>query len=302
MKQLFTLFLYFLLPLPFLYAQSPAAASAKEPLAGERSFWDEPQHKKAYIRQHNIRKIEVQTYDQAEPEEAHLQAISVYEYSDKFNLTQLIETQAEDTSRICKFRYTENGTLTWKYISDKSDQKTYKSGYRFNRNQTVFQVKSYEMLPQDQVMLLDTRQYVYDDEGRLSAIRCLENDRLLRVHRFGYDSQGRVIQERFETREGDLARQVDYVYDDTGRPQRITTLHAATNEQQAYVYAYDEKGLQTRIEWWTNDQIKGSVDYAYDESGKLTHMNRVMQPSSGDEPQASLQVYRYETDDNRGTD
>ena len=280
MKRIFTFLLF--ASCIFCYAQ---------PSFFQTQFqWDEPEFPQEFLQKYQIKSIKVQTYHNQDAPTGAVASGALYEYDDKGNLIQMIETQYDDTSKIHDFLYSDRGVLRWQKVVDKVWNKTYRSGYRFTSNRTVFQVKSYEMLNNDEKMLLDTRQYVYDEDSLLIEILCYENNRLMRVHKFSYDEQGRTIKERFENGEKDLIKEVSYKYDDHDNIIRMVMQDENTND---YSYQYNQDNLPTEVSWKRNDQDKGLVKYSYNEEGMLTQMQRKVYATPS-QSQGVLQVFSYE--------
>lgn len=253
--------------------------------------WDEPDFDQEFLLRNKVKSIKVQTYTNPDAPKGTVASGAVYEYDSDGNLIQMVETQYDDTSRIHDFLYSDRGVLRWQKVVDKVWNKTYRSGYRFTRNKTVFQVKSYEMLNNDEKMLLDTRQYVYDDDSLLIEIRCRENDRLMRVHKFTYDEKQRMTKEQFENGAGDTLKQVLYVY---GKDDNILRITIEDTQKHDYIYTYNEAGDPTAVTWKQNNIDKGIVTYAYDnKTGMLTEMQRKVF-ATPTQSQGVLQVFSYE--------
>lgn len=252
--------------------------------------WDEPDFDQEFLQRYNIKSIKIQTYRNQDQVKGKVSSGAFYEYDTNGNLIQMVETQYEDTSRIHDFLYSDRGVLRWQKVVDKVWNKTYRSGYRFTRNKTVFQVKSYELLNNDEKMLLDTRQYVYGKDSLLTQILCRENNILTRVHSFTYDDKQRVIKEVFKNKNGDLIKEVSYEYDEKDNITRIITKDTHKHE---YMYAYNPAGHPTKVVWKEDDQQKGTVSYSYNEQGMLLQMQREVF-ATPTQKQGIVQVFSYE--------
>ena len=253
--------------------------------------WDQPEFPQEFLQKYQIKSIKVHTYHNQDAPIGAEASGAFYEYDTQGNLIQMVETQYDDTSKIHDFLYSDRGVLRWQKIVDKVWNKTYRSGYRFTGNKTVFQVKSYQMLNNDEKMLLDTRQYVYDDDSMLVKILCFENDRLMRVHKFTYDDQKRTVKERFENGEEGLIKEVSYAYDEEGNIVRMT-MQDETHKND-YSYTYNKDNQPETVSWKKDDIDKGLVKYTYNEAGMLQQMQRKVYASPS-QSQGILQVFSYE--------
>ncbi|MCB0843602.1 MAG: hypothetical protein KDE26_10150, partial [Bacteroidetes bacterium] len=208
-------------------------------------------------------------------------------------LVQVVEVKSKDTSRVHEYLYTERGVLGWKVMRDKTWNKEYKQGYRFNPNKTVFQEKSYEMLHNDEVMLLNTKQYIYDDDSVLVAIKWMENNRLVKTHKYEYDENHNLLAEIFENGSGELIKKVDYNYNAMGLIARVTT-EKPDYPLEEFVYNYDVNGKTSQVLWRTGGELKGKVSYSYDQNGVLAKLDREMYQNTRNQPSHVCQVYQYE--------
>lgn len=259
------------------------------------SSWFAPKFDQSFVSRNGIKTIHIRSYTSVQsPVDRYLSGCT-YEYDVKGNLVQLVEIQAKDTSRVHDFIYTERGRLGWKKLTDKVWDKEYKSGIRLNKSQDVYQVKSYEMLENDEVMLLETRQYVYNADSLLIGIKFLENNRLIKTHKYEYDKNGRVAKEIFENRTGSEIKSVSYKYNERGKTTYMAILTGKDKElsKQEYMYAYNKNGQQSEVKWVDNEVLQGTVNYIYDDNGMLTQMHRVMNPE-GSVSANFFQMVRYE--------
>jgi hypothetical protein len=282
MKHLYTLAFFLLCCIFALPAQMALEAPSAQ--------WESPEFRAPFLRRHKIKSIQIQT-EQTRPGAGVRQSQTLYAYNDRAQIATQIDLQGQDTSFIHRYHYNDRGTLVWKQTIDKVWDKNYRSGYRFTGNQTVFQVKSYELLRNDERMLLDTRQYIYDADSLLVAIRSLEQNRVVRVERFRYTEAGQIAQEVQENAAGDTLRSVSYRYDAQGR---ITYTLTETTRREAFHYAYAESGQPLRIEWLEDDQPRGVANYTYDDRGFLIQLDRELVPRPG-QPSHIRQTFAYET-------
>ena len=254
---------------------------------------DEPDFDRFFLRRNQIKAIHVKSYlNQEKPAGAPTKGI-YYEFDSTGNLIQMVEIQKEDTSQILDYDYNNHGLIRWIFKENKINKKTYKSGYRFNENKTIFQVKSYEMLSNDALMLLESKQYVYDADSNLVAILCLQNDQLIQKHTFERDEKGRVISESFTKPDGEVRKKVSYTYNSKDQFTSITTV--INGQTREYQYVYNDLGKPLQIRWLENEAQRGLVDYSYNDKGFLTRMNRITSEPGTDKSRFYLQVYEYET-------
>ncbi|MFK7920854.1 MAG: hypothetical protein AB8H47_02810 [Bacteroidia bacterium] len=239
-----------------------------------------------------IQSIEVKSFEETPKIKQPLQA-TVYNYDPRGNLVHVIETQQKDTSRIQNFTYSKSGILTSKVVTDRVWDRNYKSWYRFNRMRKVYQVKSYELLRNNETMLLDTKQYVYNEDSLLTAIRFLENNRLLRTQEYEYDERARVISEAFINRSNLQERKILYTYNDDNQLTRVKTVTGETNVSE-YIYVYNEFGNPVEVQWRENGLLIGTVTYDYNDKGLLTRMQRSV--NEADSPESVyVRVFDYKT-------
>ncbi|RMG54269.1 MAG: hypothetical protein D6722_29280 [Bacteroidetes bacterium] len=266
------------------YVSLPAQVETEFPM------WESPEFSTTFLRRHRIKAVRVTTEHERPGKKVH-QSQAHYAYNERAQLAEHIEWQGPDTSFIHRYHYNERGVLVWKQTTDKVWKKNYRSGYRFTSNQTIFQVKSYELLRNDERMLLDTRQYIYDTDSQLVAIRSMEQNRVVRVQRYTYTPEGQIAQEILENASGDTIRSVSYRYDAQGR---IVYTQTDAARRQTFHYAYADNGQPLRIEWLEDDQPRGVAHYTYNEEGFLVQLDRELVPQPG-QPTHIRQTFSYET-------
>ncbi|MEZ4829660.1 MAG: hypothetical protein R3C61_25740 [Bacteroidia bacterium] len=258
----------------------------------EKIKWDTPQFPRSFILRKDIKAIHVKSFVGKSTPAGVSDSGVTYEYDTKGNLIQVVEVASKDTSRIYDYKYTASGVLGWQHLKDNVWNKSYKSGYRFNSHRKVFQVKSYEMLHNNEVMLLHTKEYVYDDDSTLIAVRWMENNRVVKVNRYEYE-KGMIKAESFENGNGDLIKKILYDYNSDGLIAMVTTKNEQSTLGEQYVYDYNTRGDITRVAWKSEGSLRGTVTYTYDNMGMLVKMNReIIDPRS---QEANLcQVFEYE--------
>lgn len=243
-----------------------------------------------FLMRNKIRAVEVSTYAGTDVAKTAPASSITYTYDTGGKLIKSEEKQKTDVSRVNEFTYTENGTLAWKQTTDYVVKRNFRTGYRFNGNQTVFQVKSYEMLSNNQKLLLDTRQYVYTQDSLLSEIRWVENNRVTRSQLFSYDKEGRITAETHVDAAGKQVKKVSYVYD---TQFRITALRIEdAGSFRDFAYQYDPRGNPVKIEWSENNIVRGTITYTYDERGLPALATRTLNPGTKVSA-VSTHVYRY---------
>ncbi|RMG23745.1 MAG: hypothetical protein D6730_13915 [Bacteroidetes bacterium] len=206
----------------------------------------------------------------------------IYELDQEGRLHRSLEIENDDTVRITTYLYTESGVKNWELIDDLSWNKSYKIGYRFDSDMNVYQVKSYEMINEQDAMLLHTRNYVYNPNGKLQAIRFIERDRLVKLRTYAYDREGHTTG-IFEVDANNTPLQ-STMYSYNNRGQLVLVSHQNTEEgsQQEYRYLYGQSGKLEQIEWKENGILKGVANYFYDENQRLIGMETRMNPQQNE--------------------
>jgi len=266
---------------------------AQEPFFQPLTQWDAPEISENRLQNANVSSFRVETYERKSLRSRPVATVETVSYlKEDGSPLRIVETRhgGSDTALITTYKYNGNGTLWRKVIDDRILDRRYRSGYRCTRDQEFYQVRSYELLNEQDRMLLSARQYIYRD-GQLQAIQLRENDRVVKVHRFTYNEKGAVIEERLEDGEEKMLTSVSYTY---GTDQLITEvknrdLHGNTSR---YLYSYNEQGLPKQVEWYEGDSEdpKGLALYEYDQRGLLKAFNRVMYPKT---PRQLSTIKRY---------
>lgn len=260
--------------------------------------WDDPTFPQQQVKKHNIKAIRISTFELGgRSTNGAYQAGVSYHYGQDGNLLRQVETDhsQEDTTQVHQYEYSTRGVLCWQTTEDKRWKRTYRSGYRFTGSGAPYQVKSYELLRNDERMLLKSRQYIYADDSILSAIRLLENHRVVRVHRFQYvaDFPGLVSREIIENGDGELIKQVTYAYDSLNLIAHVV-MTEANGDRSEYRYAYNGQNQPKRIEWWQGENLIGLVLYEYNELGLVAHLNQTLYPNTPQQ-HSRYKVFEYET-------
>ncbi len=239
--------------------------------------FDKPFFEPEVVKDKNIKAIRVTTLGKAPS--LRLGKDLAYKFNDQGNLVQFVELKNQDTSYVEAFSYTESGAMKWSQIDNKSWNRTYREGYRHNRNRTVFQAKSYEVVneAEDEVVLLHTKQYVYleGQDSLLQTIRYLENDRLAKQETFAYDANDRLQDEVTLNSRSDTLKHISYTYNNQGLLTNIMTREGVNIKESSYTY--DVNGNPTLVQWLENGQVKGTIAYSYDDEGKLTEMKQTIE-------------------------
>ena len=286
MKHVFT-------PLIFLILGFSCVAQKQSDAIRTKIKWDAPNFTRSFVLRNNIKAIHIRCFNDKKEPVGEYQSGTTYEYDSKGNIHQVVEIKRKDTSRIHDYVYTARGVLGWKVVKDRTWNKKYKKGFRFNQNKKVFQEKSYEMLHGNEVMLLNTKQYIYDDDSVLVAVRWMENNRLVKTTKYEYDQNYNITSETFENGSGELVKKVSYNYNAMGLIAKVATEQVDIPLEE-YVYDYDTNGKATMVLWKTGGELMGKVAYTYDQNGVLARMNREMYQKSKNQPSHLCQVYEYE--------
>ncbi len=239
--------------------------------------------------------IQVDTYEPAKGHRPQRTSAVSYHCDESGQISQVVElgSSNQDTLFQHKFSY-HKGQAYRKLTQDHRYGRSYWEGYRFTTHQKVYQEKSYELLPNDDRLLLNSRQYIYDDGANrlLKSIRTLENNQVVEVARFDYDQSLRVVGETTEDSRGIVTRSVLYRYDQHDRVAE-TLVEEIGSTPARYVYAYNEQGKPMEIKWFEGEQLKGLALYEYDEAGRLTNLSKTVDPQTA-RPRSVYKVFSYE--------
>jgi len=290
MKRIFTLSL-FLLSLSSTFTQ----VIPFEPQAD----WDDPTYTAKQVKENRIKTIRISSYEvQPRQRGNSFQSGVFYRYNADGQLLHAVRTEksVHDTAEVQAYEYSKRGVLCWQETIDKRWQRTYRSGYRFNGHGKPYQVKSYEILQNQERMLLESRQYIYDRDSTLQAIHLLENHQVARIHEFAYlpDQPTLVSREVIKDGDHDLIKQVTYAYNDLSLIAHVV-MTEANGDRSEYRYSYNEQNQPTRIEWWQGEKLIGLVLYEYNPQGLITHLNQTLYPNTAQQL-SRYKVFEYEID------
>ncbi|WNJ21369.1 hypothetical protein [Pontibacter sp. G13] len=262
----------------FLLVALCATTFAQTANTPDPSNWDKPQFDQKRLRLNGIQSIHISSYQSnGHRTGRRISGVSM-QLDERGQIVQKVEMGAVDTARIHEYAYNDHGKLRWEQTTDVQWNRTYQSGYRLNTDQQKYQVRSYEVLRNDERMLLATRQYIYDDQNRLSAIRFLEDRRVIRTNTFEYDEQGRTAKETFLNARGDVKKTVSYAYNEKGQVAEVV-IESRTKE--SFAYTYDPNGRVATLSWHQNDAFRGEIAYDYNELGLIATMDSKVQERSG---------------------
>ncbi len=233
-----------------------------------------PEFSSMYLMMNGIESVQINTIKELKPGVNILESSLVREFSPAGKLQREVELKAEeDTSRISSFFYNDNGFLGWKQETDVRWGKVYRTGYRFLSKDQVYQERDYEMLANEQVMLLETKQYVYNEEGKVLSISFKQGSKTIKKHNFTYNDLGQVQSETSTTGTGELIQSVSYEYYENASLSKVVLLNE-DGVSSVYTFVYDDAGLPTKIDWNRDEEVTGTIVYEYDEQGTLTAMEQ----------------------------
>ncbi len=253
-------------------------------------LWDAPVMDSLKIKRLGISKVDIFSYREPLTRGGNPDSEREFHYfNDKGKVEKTVQLLRQDTLSVHTYHYNNNGVLGWKQTKDKKWDRSFREGYRFNAAQHVYQVKAYEMLRNDQRMLIDTRQYVYDHDSLLITIKSLENNRVVALHHFSYNEKNQVTKEAFQDEEGNILQSVEYTYDSEARISKVRMDKGVISE---YRYDYNLKGQPMQIEWLEDGKTRGLVMYQYKSNGLVARMDRIQNPDSPSEDHF-VKVYNY---------
>ena len=233
-----------------------------------------PEFSVPYLIQNEVKALQVKTQKVLRPGVVVMESTLIREFTDEGLMSREIEVRSgADTSRIASFHYNPNGYLGWKQTTDIRWGKTYRTGYRFNNGKQVFQVRDYEMLANEQVMLLETRQYIYNVDSQLIAIRWKQGSKTIKVQHYAYYDNDFLAEEKFENGAGIIEKVVNYEYYDNGAVKKVKHTDAE-GKVKSYGYVYDNNGLPSKIEWTEGPDLSGTIAYEFNNDGLLLAIER----------------------------
>ncbi len=271
MKQLFTLLLLLL---------TTSAVQSQTFSHYQIKGWVLPSLSEDFIKENQIKSIQIVT-EESNPTRGggmgEIRSGRVLTFDPAGHTISEMEIHEMDTTFVKNWIYTEKGLPSWELSEDRVGNKRYRNGYRFNKDSSIFQIKFYEMLGKEEMMLVNTQQYIYR-EDKLHVIRSLARKKQLGEHRFNYNAEGKLIDEQFLSDEGELERAIEYKYDAQGRLSRIIekSFTVFADNMQEYQYLYALSGEVEKVIWFENGELKGTGTYKYDSNGKLSFIQRLM--------------------------
>ncbi|MEL6254850.1 MAG: hypothetical protein AAFR87_22785 [Bacteroidota bacterium] len=255
------------------------------------SSWYPKDFDGSFVRRNNIKAINVKSFPSLYSLNAKQEATRTFLFDEEGQMIQFVELGKNDTSQIREFDYNDRGVLRWELKEDKIYNKSYKAGYRFDGNKNIYQVKNYEMINKDDVMLIESRRYIYNADSQLVAIKFLQNNQVKQVQKFTYDELGRTTSESEEDAVGAMKKKVSYAYNEMDLLVQVKT-ETGTDNVVEYNYVYNVAGNPIEAEWKENGVQMGVMSYVYDKNGMLVQMNRVLNQAPGVQ-HASSQVFEY---------
>lgn len=286
MRNLFTLLI--------CLALSSACYSQSFPFKITESSWYPKDFDGSFVRRNNIKAIHVKSFSGLKTLQSKHDAARTFMFDKEGQMVQFVELGVKaDTSQIREFDYNDRGVLRWELTKDKIYNKSYRSGYRFDGNKNIFQVKAYQMINKDDAMLIESRQYIYNADSQLIAIKFIQNKQVNQTQTFTYDELGRTTSESEEDANGQLIKKVSYTYD---KMDLLVQVKTETDKVVEYNYEYNVAGNPTKAEWREDGIQMGIMSYIYDKNDMLVQMSRLLNQDSGT-PLASSQVFEYLTNE-----
>ena len=256
-------------------------------------YWEDGLFKQETFFKNRIKAIHIKTIGNTPTRGGgshSLQSGKSFFYDSKGRLLKMIETDAGDTSMINTYAYTQHGKLCFKETKDKIWKKRYKTGYRFNRDASIFQIKYYEMINDQNTMLLDTRHFVYQPEENRQEIRYLEENRIIKrlIRSINNDA---VVEKMMEEESGDLIQERNIMLNEDGNWKKISIQKGQHLEE--YLYSYDENNRLSEISLFENGKLREKAVYLYSPNGLLDKMYRDIISSSNQQELAAGYEYEF---------
>lgn len=140
-----------------------------------------------------------------------------------------------------------------------NDELHYYVEYEYDENDVMISDTEYSILYNGEVHEVRT-EYIYDDEGRLSAEQAYQNDHQSWRIEYEYDEQDRLIKETLNSR---INSYFYYSYDENGN------LSEKTSDGEFGVtvtnYTYDENNRLINAEDYHDDELAYTYEYEYEE-------------------------------------
>ena len=251
----------------------------------------------AFASQANVKSVQAKSYLLSPSgTKQKEQALELFEFDSLGHLVRQVEIEGRDTSKVTDYLYTEKGSLSSKILEDKVWDKRYKSGYRFNADKTVFQVKSYELVNEKASMLLNTHQYRYNQAGRPQLVLSYINNQVSNTHYFDYDAEGRLVNEVFKDDKGAVTKSIEYTYDQSGRlgsMSKSEDTRGSCHCTEKFVYSYTTSDKIQQITWLIDEEEKGVTTYQYKEDG-VTLLAVHQELAGARSPKHIVKEYEYQ--------
>lgn len=241
--------------------------------------WDWPDISKEYVKNLHLKKLYIYSSGNAPLRgggELTYQTAKFMEYDRNGNILIEGELVGSDTTLVKSYQYTKNNLLSWEYIDDKIWNKKYKVGHRYNCDETLFQTKTYEYLNDSDLMLVDTRYYMWNkkkEKPELAEIKLVERSKVVERQIFQKSKDGLTLVIEIRDAYDEVMKTVEIDYQVDRQPSRIVKKGENTEE---FRYLYDVSGNLVEIDWFENQEKKGIIAYEYDRNGKIDHLKKYL--------------------------
>lgn len=252
-------------------------ATAQIPEVNSMGGWDWPTISKEYVQTLRLKKLYIYSSGNAPLRgggEFTYHTAKFMEYDRNGNITTEGELVGADTTLMKDYYYSEKNLLSWEYIEDRVWNKKFKVGHRYNCDGTRFQTKTYEYLNENDLMLVDTRYYVWDKRKgtpELKEIKIVERSQVVEKQVFQKSKDGLTLLIEVQSPEEEILKTVQIDFQKDQQPSRI--LKEGENKEE-FRYAYDINGNLLEINWYENQESKGFISYEYDGSGKIAYLKK----------------------------
>lgn len=193
-----------------------------------------------------------------------------WEFDEEGRLFKHFELVGTDTLQLHLWEYSEEeNTLLWESYKEKTRAIDVKMGYRYNKNQSLFQQKVYQ---KPAFRLQDTYYYYYDENKSLPThIRTQksQNEQIVKTCDCFYTPNKSQISKEIAWESPTLGITTNYEYDVKTRIKKINQQDDA-KAISTTTYQYDEKGNLTQIQS-TNTSYK----FSYAPNAVLKEMTEV---------------------------
>lgn len=226
--------------------------------------WNVPDFSPEYLKTHGIKALFVD----AQVEASNNAYSRYYELDGKGNILRSVELNAKDTVSVRTYKYSSKGALNWELVEDRIWNKKYRASYRYNTDKSVYQIKTFELIKDGELIHLATIQYLYDN-GKLEEVRHTEGGRLRQSRIFAYDDKSRIAGIDVMNTKGDRTERIDYRYDDRGRILSIRKEQLA-DAPEVMNYQYDNMGKIRSVSWSKSSDKTAVLQYQYNKQGLIT--------------------------------